>query len=61
MPAIWRFLGSSFLSNTWRVQSEANMQDALLRASEGFVGRMAANAFAEFWPDIKMHVFHKRD
>jgi hypothetical protein len=63
-PAYARYMaifGSSFLSNTWRVQSEANMHDALLRTSEGFAGRMAANAFAEFWPDIKMHVFHKRD
>jgi len=63
-PAYARYMaifGSSFLSNTWRVQSEANTRDALLRTSEGFAGRMAANAFAEFWPDIKMHVFHKRD
>jgi hypothetical protein len=49
----------SFLSNTWRVHSEANTQDALLRVSEGFAGRLAANAFAEFWPDINRHVFRK--
>jgi hypothetical protein len=61
-PAYARYVaifGSSFLSNTWRVPSEANTQDALLRASEGFAGRLAANAFAEFWPDIKRHVFRK--
>jgi len=54
------FVGSNFLSNTWRVPSEANPQDALVRASEGFAGRMAQNVLAEFWPDIKKRVFHKR-
>jgi len=54
-------VGSNFLSNTWRVHSEANAHDALLRSSEGFAGRMAANAFAEFWPDVKKRVFRKRD
>jgi hypothetical protein len=61
-PAYARYMaifGDNFLSNSWRVHSEANTHDALLRASEGFGGRMAANAFEEFWPDIKMHVFHK--
>jgi hypothetical protein len=57
-PAI---LGSNFLSNTWRVHSEANAHDALLRASGGFAGRMAANAFEEFWPDIKKRIFRKRN
>jgi hypothetical protein len=61
-PAYARYIGivgSNFLSNTWRVHSEANAKDALLRSSEGFAGRMAANAFKEFWPDVKRHVFRK--
>ena len=61
-PAYARYmaiLGTNFLSNTWRVHSEANTGDAILRASEGFGGVMAANAFEEFWPDIKHRVFHK--
>jgi len=53
-------LGSNFLSKTWRVHSEANAPNALLRASGGFAGRMAANAFEEFWPDVKKRVFRKR-
>jgi hypothetical protein len=53
-------VGSNFLSNTWRVHSEANTHDALLRVSEGFAGRMAGNAFTEFWPDIRSRVFHRR-
>jgi hypothetical protein len=61
-PAYARYIGivgSNFLSNTWRVHSEANVKDAVLRSSEGFAGRMAANAFKEFWPDVKRHVFRK--
>ena len=53
--------GNNFLSNAWRVHSEANTQDALIRTVEGFAARMAFNAFEEFWPDIKYRVFHKRN
>jgi hypothetical protein len=61
-PAYARYIGivgGNFLSNEWRVHSEANVKYALLRSSEGFAGRMAANAFKEFWPDVKRHVFRK--
>lgn len=61
-PAYARYLGivgGNFLSNTWRVHSEANAPAALVRAAEGFAGRMAANAFEEFWPDVKGYVFRK--
>lgn len=51
--------GNNFLSDSWRVHSEANSRDALLRTSEGFAGRMAANAFQEFWPSVKKRVFRK--
>jgi hypothetical protein len=63
-PAYARFIAipaSNFLSNTWRPDSEANTHDALIRTAEGFAGRMAANAFVEFWPDIRTHVFHKSE
>jgi hypothetical protein len=61
-PALARYVGivgGNFLSNSWRVHSEANVKDAVLRSSEGFAGCMAANAFKEFWPDVKRHVFRK--
>jgi hypothetical protein len=61
-PAYGRYLaisGNNFLSNSWRVDSEANTHDAILRTAEGSAGRMAANAFEEFWPDVRKHVFHK--
>jgi hypothetical protein len=51
--------GDNFLSNSWRVHSEANSHDALLRTSEGFGGLLAGNAFEEFWPDVKRRVFYK--
>lgn len=60
-PAYARYVatfGNEFLSNTWRVQSEANSRDALLRTAGDFAGRMAANAWQEFWPDVKKRVFH---
>ena len=63
-PAYARYMaisGNNFLSNTWRVHSEANTHDALLRTAEGFAGRMAVNAFEEFWPDVKKRVFHKQN
>jgi hypothetical protein len=62
-PAYARFIGvfgNNFLSNTWRVQSEANNHDAAIRSLEGLGGRMASNAFEEFWPDLKSRVFHRR-
>ncbi len=61
-PAYARFVaisGSNFLSNTWRPDSEANNHDAVLRTLEGFAGRMSSNAFDEFWPNVKAHVFHR--
>ena len=63
-PAYARYMaigGNNFLSNTWRVHSEANTHDALLRTAEGFAGRVALNVFEEFWPDVKKRVFHKHN
>jgi len=63
-PAYARYIGivgSNFLSNTWRVHSGANARAALLRSSQGFAGRMAANAFAEFLPDLKKSIFHRHN
>jgi hypothetical protein len=62
-PAYARFVaivGNNVLSNTWRVQSQANIRNASVRSLEGLAGRMASNAFEEFWPDLKSYVFHHR-
>ena len=62
-PAYARFIaipGNNFLSNTWRADSEADNPHAAVRTLEGFAGRMAGNAFREFWPDVNRHLFHKK-
>jgi hypothetical protein len=59
-PAYARYTavtGSNFLSNTWRVHSEANVHEAFIRTAEGFAGRMAANAWEEFWPNVRNRFF----
>ncbi len=56
IPAYARFIaipGSNFMSNTWRVDSEAKASDAGVRTLLGFLGRMSGNAFTEFWPDLR--------
>jgi len=61
-PAYARFAanaGNNFLSNTWRARSESDSEHAVIRISEGVLGKMAANAFAEFWPDAKRLMFHR--
>jgi len=61
-PAYARYIaisGNNFLSNTWRVDSEANTHDAVIRTVDGFAGRLASNRFEEFWPDIKNIAFHR--
>ena len=63
MPAYARYIatpGNNFLSNTWRVDSEANSRDAALRTVWGFAGLMGKNAFMEFWPDVWQLVSHKK-
>jgi hypothetical protein len=59
-PAYARYTaisGSNFLSNSWRPHSEANIQGALVRIGAGFAGRMAVNAFEEFWPSVRDKLF----
>ena len=54
-PAYARYVatfGNNFLSNTWRVESEADWQHALLRTAEGFGARALSNAFSEFVPEV---------
>lgn len=63
MPAYARFAaisGSNFLSNTWREDSEATASRAGVRIGLGFLGRMAGNAFHEFWPDVHQKVFNRK-
>jgi hypothetical protein len=62
MPAYARYAaisGNNFLSNTWREPSEATNDRALFRTGTGFLGRMAGNAFQEFWPDVTKKFKHR--
>lgn len=63
MPAYSRYAataGNNFLSNTWRETSEADTQHALTRTALGFAARMAANAFQEFWPDVRERLLRRK-
>ena len=63
-PAYARYIaifGNNFLSNTWRVQSEADTEHALIRTAEGFGGRALSDAFSEFVPQVWRKVTHKPD
>lgn len=56
MPAYARFIAvpsAAFLSNTWKPDSEDDRSDAVNRVVVSFVNRIAANAFTEFWPDLR--------
>lgn len=53
--------GNNFLSNTWRVPSEADWQHAMIRSAEGFSGRMLSNAVSEFLPQVWRKVRNKPD
>ena len=64
MPAFARYAGitgSSYISNTWRVDSDATISRATIRVGLGFLGRIAGNAWDEFWPDAKEKLFHRSD
>ena len=59
-PAYARLLaisGNNILSDTWRVNSETQIGDTALRTLGGILGRMGANAFAEFWPNVRRRIF----
>ena len=61
-PAYARYIaipGSNFLSNTWRADSVSHNSDALSRSAYGVLGKLAGNAWSEFWPDVKQKVFKK--
>ena len=61
-PAYARYtaiVGGNFISNTWRAGSEATNTAAVRRAALGVVGRLAADAFKEFSPDLVRLIRHR--
>lgn len=62
MPAYARMIAvpaSNVLANTWRPDSQRTVGETTGRIGLGFLGRVAANTFSEFWPDIRRGVFKK--
>ncbi len=56
MPAYARYIaipGSTFLSNTWRPDSQTQFGDAAGRISINLLGRVIGNSFSEFGPDLR--------
>ena len=51
--------GNNFLSNTWRVSSEADWQHALIRSGEGIGACAASNALLQFVPIIWNKIHHR--
>ncbi len=61
-PAYARFIafsGSSFLSNAWREPGDTNAEHSFARVGFALLGRVASNAFEEFWPDTKRKLLHR--
>jgi hypothetical protein len=64
MPAYARYVaipGNNLLSDAWRAPSDATVNRAGLRIGLGFLGRMAGNAFEEFWPDVRRRIVRRLD
>jgi len=62
MPAYARFIAipsSSALASAWRPQSERTLGNVGARIGLGVLGRMGADAFTEFWPDVRQ-IFLRR-
>jgi hypothetical protein len=63
-PAYARLIaipGNNVLSNAWRARSATYTEDVVLRTILGILGRMAGNAFVEFWPDVRRRILPARD
>lgn len=55
-PAYARYAAvpvSNVISNSWRPDSQRTAGNVAARTSLGFLSRVAANTFAEFWPDVR--------
>jgi len=62
-PAYARYIaisGSNFLANAWWASSGSHATDALLRTGLALTGRLAANAWDEFWPSVRPHILPRR-
>lgn len=59
-PAYGRWIAlpaANMISNGWRPESERTAARTFSRIPMAFAGQAVANAFTEFWPEIRRHVF----
>jgi hypothetical protein len=59
MPAYARYIAipsTQFISNAWRPDSQATVNQALVRIPFGFLSTFTSSAFSEFWPDLRGRV-----
>jgi hypothetical protein len=52
-------IGGNYLNNLWHPATERSNADIGERIALGFAGKIAANEFHEFWPDLMGHIFHR--
>ena len=55
-PAWGRYAGNvvnNIVENAWLPPSATTTRDTVVRSATGLLGRLGANLFEEFWPDIK--------
>jgi hypothetical protein len=63
MPAYARLIAvpsAAFISNAWKPDSQNSTVDALNRIGFSVATHILANAYLEFWPDVKVRIFHHR-
>jgi hypothetical protein len=63
-PAYARLIaipGNNLLSDAWRAPSETHPGDVAVRSLLGLLGRMGANAFVEFWPDVRRRITRHKE
>jgi len=61
-PNFSYYVGSvsgNFISNEWRPAEQTTTGATLGRVGTGIFGKLVSNAFKEFWPDVREHVFHR--
>jgi hypothetical protein len=63
MPAYARYIAvpsGNILSNFWRPDSQTSWANVGVRTGFGFLSRIIGNAFSEFFPDLREHLFQRK-
>ena len=52
---------NNFIENTWLPPSGTTARSTTVRITQGFLGRLAGNAWEEFWPDARRLLVRRKD